>query len=282
MASFHKSYWLKQGESRPAQGCRFVLIHAGSLRVDKEITYSLGNYNCWHIVTDGQGFLRCGELYFELHKGDLFSVMYNSHIEYGPLPGKEFEFCYLRVEGEECDAMTRSLGLTPCYPVRFHTGEKTIALFRDVWALAAKDCPVQEAYASGILKILSHLISMGTPVASGGRDHAALVEEAVQLLNDPMDLNYNVNELCEALHVSRVTLFHAFKEVKGCSPSSFIQNLRYQKILTLLSEDPLQNLSDIARKTHFPDVKYLIRFFRKYASLTPGQYRKKLQRSHRE
>ena len=132
MEKFHKSYYLKEKEL--VAGCGFYLLHTGYLHTGKNTFYRFGGYNCWHVVAQGEGLVKCGGKIFHLKKGDLFSVMYGSQIEYGPLPETEWEFYYLRVEGPRCDELTRRMGLTPDHPVRFGGGETLVRLFRDVWS----------------------------------------------------------------------------------------------------------------------------------------------------
>lgn len=269
MEKFHKSYYLKEKEL--VAGCGFYLLHTGYLHTGKNTFYRFGGYNCWHVVAQGEGLVKCGGKIFHLKKGDLFSVMYGSQIEYGPLPETEWEFYYLRVEGPRCDELTRRMGLTPDHPVRFGGGETLVRLFRDVWSLASGDCPVPELYNSGLLRIVGCMVPENPASAIS---HADLVEKAGKLLESPMGFHYNVNELCTALHVSRVTLFHAFKQEKNCSPSDFIGQYRIRKCRNLLEENPHLLISEISTLAHFRDEKYFIRFFRKYMAVTPGQYRK--------
>ncbi|MBO5725287.1 MAG: AraC family transcriptional regulator [Lentisphaeria bacterium] len=272
MDVFHKSYFFTEKKNR-VPGCAFYLQHAGYLHPAQDTVYCFGSYNCWHVVAWGEGFVKCNSQTFYLKKGDLFSVMYESQIEYGPLPGTEWEFYYLRVEGPQCDALTRRMGLTPDHPVRYGGGEKLIRLFREVWALAAQDCRIPELYNSGLLKITACMVSEKTSRAD---NFAELVEKAEKLLNSPMNFSYNINELSEALHVSRITLFHAFKQQKNCSPSEYILKLRMEKCLQLLKENPHLLLSEISTLAHFRDEKYFIRFFRQHMKMTPGQYRRQL------
>ena len=269
MDNIHDNYWMES--VGPAPGCGFFLLHAGKLAVHDGTFYRFGGYFCWHVVSAGLGFVRCGSHRYSLKPGDLFSVVPSRRIEYGSADGKPFEFIYLRLEGKEASAMFKRIGLTEEAPVRTGCGTGLVELFRDVWLLAKNNCRLPEEYACRILKIMSYLNSDGI---SRRRTAAGLVQEALRLIENPVERDYNVNELAESLHVSRVTLFNAFRQITGKPPKESIEHYRRNKYRELIERNPELGIAQLAGLAGFRDKQSFIRFFRRTVGMTPGEYRR--------
>lgn len=261
--------------SRGSEFCNFALSNAGRIRREGRCNYVFGGYNCWHIVSRGSGFvISCGKRY-PLEKGDLFSVMEETDIEYGAESDEGWEFYYLRIEGSLAKDLTEKIGFTPASPVvKTPKKEEVLTLFREMLSRMKEREKGPEFYAGNLLLLAQILMEDSSP--SLRLSPSSLVEEAQKILQDPFAGNVNINELSSRLHVSRGKLFSAFKEVTGSSPLVFLQQVRLKRICELLEKGEL-TLAQLARETSFPNEKYLIRFFRKYMGTTPGKYRKGLK-----
>ena len=84
--------------------------------------------------------------------------------------------------------------------------------------------------------------------------------DAEKLLEHAAESVYNVNDLAGSLHVSRGTLFHAFKEVLKVSPIRYLHEKKLKKCLSLIAENPLLTFGEIAKRARFSDEKYFLRF----------------------
>lgn len=273
MKKKNESFWLA-AMPKP-EGCGFHLLDIGRLRTTGSHVFEFGGYNCWHIVSRGQGYVRCGGKVFPLKRGDLFSVMYGNRIEYGPAPGTDWEFYYLRIEGREAAALSAKIGLREQAPVvRFPWKEEVLSMFRLLWGAAESNDRSPEFFAAGILQIVDRLTR--GPHQKKVSD-AVIVGEARRIMEDPMYPAINVNELADSLRISRVRLFHAFKSVTGRSPLHELQKFRIKTCSRLLREAPELSLSQIAGRTAFRNEKYFIRVFREYTGMTPGQFRKSIR-----
>ena len=270
MKKKHDSYWLSGMPQ--AAGCAFRLLHLGRLATEGGRIYTFGGYHCWHIVCRGRGFVKCGGKKFLLERGDMFSVMAENEIEYGPHPGTDWEFCYLRIDGKEAAALTARIGLTPQLPViRFPWKEEVISMFLLLLDAAKRNENGPEFFAARILQLVDRLTS--GPRTNRISD-SALVKEAQRIMRDPMCRPVNVNELADMLRISRIKLFNAFKSVTGGSPLHELQKIRIETCRRLLLETPELPLSRLAAQTAFPNEKYFIRVFRQHTGMTPGEYRK--------
>lgn len=262
-----------------ASGCAFTLIQAGHLSPRSGHICCFGNYNCWHVVTSGNGYLKCREKVYPLKVGDVFSVMYDCSIEYGASAGKGWSFIFLRIEGEKAREMTRRMGLSPERPVLTGGGEKCVELFKKIMFLARENCRNAEEYAIGILRIMTFFTSS---LPERHRTKEELVADAVKLMEHTMENEWNINDLARNLHICRTILFHAFRSVTGESPVNFLHKIRLKKCKELIEKNPCSTFQEIAEMLRFSDEKYFMRFFRRKSGMTPGEYRKSLFSSGRK
>jgi transcriptional regulator GlxA family with amidase domain len=95
----------------------------------------------------------------------------------------------------------------------------------------------------------------------------AIMEE--QIGNEQFD----INELCKTLGVSRAQLYRKFKALTGQSVGRHFRLLRLQKANALLQSSNL-NITQIAFETGFKDPAYFTRRFKEEFGKTPREMRK--------
>lgn len=104
------------------------------------------------------------------------------------------------------------------------------------------------------------------------------IKKAIQTVEDNiMDTDFSVNELSEALNMSRSQLYRKFESITGMSPSDFIRSIRLKRAAQLLEKSDY-NVSEIADMTGFNSIRYFNQHFKEMFSLTPTQFRRKSNR----
>lgn len=73
-----------------------------------------------------------------------------------------------------------------------------------------------------------------------------------------------------------------FKEIFGVSFVKYVTKLRIDRTKQLLQERPDMKISEIAAELSLGNAQNLIRVFKKYEGITPGQYREKYQKEEFE
>lgn len=111
----------------------------------------------------------------------------------------------------------------------------------------------------------------GAVLATGG--HGPLViERARRWLGRRLDQPWTVGALAEHCRTSERTLLRRFKESLGVGPVQYVQQLRVQRAKTLLESTRL-SLEAIAARCGYQDVSTLHKVFRRWAGLSPADYR---------
>ena len=108
-------------------------------------------------------------------------------------------------------------------------------------------------------------------------DHKTIdsfMKEVLKIVDKQLDNDeFDIPQLAESLHISRVHLFRKIKNLTGLSPTLFIRKIRLEKAkeLVLRSE---HSISEIAYMTGFKDPAYFTRVYVEEFGKPPSDFRK--------
>ena len=83
-----------------------------------------------------------------------------------------------------------------------------------------------------------------------------------------------IDDFANKLLVSRSIFYRKLKSIVGLTPVDFIREIRLKRAAQLI-ESSSYNFSQIAYMTGFSDPKYFSKCFKKYAGMTPREYKEK-------
>ena len=86
--------------------------------------------------------------------------------------------------------------------------------------------------------------------------------------------NYNVEDLCRDLGMSRMNMYRKFQSLSTITPLEFIRIYRLNKGATLLQTSDL-SINEIAYAVGFSSAQYFAKCFKEVFQLTPRQYRER-------
>lgn len=85
--------------------------------------------------------------------------------------------------------------------------------------------------------------------------------------------DYNIDDLCGQLHMSRTSFYHRMKSLTGMPPADYVRQLRLQHAAQLLTSRQY-TISEVADRSGFNDAKYFREVFKKYYGVSPSHYAK--------
>ena len=104
--------------------------------------------------------------------------------------------------------------------------------------------------------------------------------QAVQKIMEYIEANYRENisleELAAYVHMNRSYVSHLFKKETGDNLYNYLQQYRLEKAKELL-EHTRDSIQEICWKVGIQDSGYFSKLFKKYAGMTPLEYRKSKQ-----
>lgn len=86
---------------------------------------------------------------------------------------------------------------------------------------------------------------------------------------------YSIEDLSNAVALSRVHLFRKMKKLLGVSPSRYLRNFRLQKAREILLTEDIRVI-ELAYRVGFQDPNYFLKCFKEEYGVSPGQYAKNL------
>jgi predicted TIM-barrel enzyme len=100
----------------------------------------------------------------------------------------------------------------------------------------------------------------------------------VEFVQNHIEENYAhpifLSELANVLHISAPYLSAKFKKKLGCSFSEYLVRFRMNKAASLLGEESMLTISEIADSVGYTDYAQFSKIFKKYKGVSPRTYRK--------
>ena len=260
-----------------APGCRFKPRTTGRI-TDSRRVYFYGGYVSLHIVLSGTGHISCNGKDYFLQRGDMFCLLPGIKVKYSGKDGSAWSFCWIDLTGPDAENLAQYAGFTKKNIIRTNLSFKEIIIdkFLHFWLLAMKNDTRSTVFASLILDLIAFL---ETEHLSVRKEAGCLVKEFMLLLDDPQNLELNINCIAATLQVDRTTLFHACKKIKKLSPVKLLLNKKILFTKELLLKYPDMPLSLLAEKTPFHHEKYLIEAFRRECGTTPSEFRESAKKN---
>lgn len=81
---------------------------------------------------------------------------------------------------------------------------------------------------------------------------------------------FTVNDLCNAVALSRTLLYEKTRKLLGVPPNDLIREMRMKQAKSLLEEGHL-SVSTVALQCGYPDVRYFSTVFKKYYGVSPSK-----------
>ena len=106
------------------------------------------------------------------------------------------------------------------------------------------------------------------------KKYSLAVQKAVMLINSDLSANLTLHSLSKNLNISDGYLSSVFRKEIGVTLTQYIFNERMQLAVRLLTTTNLQ-VQSVAQHCGILDVQYFSKLFKKYAGLTPREYRKR-------
>ena len=99
------------------------------------------------------------------------------------------------------------------------------------------------------------------------------IEQAIIHIESNYSSPIEINELCRLCHLSRSSLFDAFKRRTGVSPINYKHNVMIQHALDMLAHTEL-TIDEISQQVGFSSSNYFRSIFEKLTGKTPKEVRK--------
>ena len=235
------------------------------------------DYVCLHVVLAGRGTVRTATETRTVQAGDMFWLWPGVTVEYFKDPALPWQVYWAHLVGPQAVPFGRACGAGPNTTCsRPAEPAAATACVRRIYHLFQRKKADRAPYR--VISLLYRLCDAcayqpePSPEVSAADSQTLLVARARQFIAAAPQTVKGVTELAAALHVSRTTLFLAFKKVLGVSPIQCLAEARVARAKELLGTTN-QPLAAVARQCGFNGPKYFLRCFRRQTGQTPSQWR---------
>lgn len=90
------------------------------------------------------------------------------------------------------------------------------------------------------------------------------------------DEDLKMDQMADAIGISRTVLYSKIKKLMGVSPSDFLRQVRMQRAEQLVAKSRM-SISEVAYAVGFADPKYFAKCFKRQTGKTPSEYRNNKQ-----
>ena len=103
----------------------------------------------------------------------------------------------------------------------------------------------------------------------------AFIEKALDIIEtNKSNSEFSITDFAKAMSMSRTLFFEKVKTITGLTPNDFIQNTRLNKAAEMLTNDPNNNVSQVAYLLGFNSPQYFSRCFKNHFGVSPSKYGK--------
>lgn len=102
---------------------------------------------------------------------------------------------------------------------------------------------------------------------------SVMVKKAAVFIDDNCTHSISIDEIAEAVNVSKYYLCRIFKEVMGITMVQFINFRRCKKACRMLERADI-SISDVAEACGFDNMSYFSKIYKKYMNILPSEHRK--------
>jgi AraC-like DNA-binding protein len=180
---------------------------------------------------------------------------------------------YLRFTGTAADELIELAGLKGVYSYQLEKEEPRIRrLIEKIFSSTALN--KNETEAETIANLTLFLAELGRIVQKKNNvSHADdRIAQILPLMNYRFAREIDLDQYAQAINLSRSRFSHLFKQTMGCSPHTYILDLRLEHAAEFLlsTDDPI---SQISYAVGFTDPFYFSRLFKKKFGISPKNFR---------
>ncbi|WP_028552633.1 helix-turn-helix transcriptional regulator [Paenibacillus sp. UNC451MF] len=232
----------------------------------------------------GQGYVRLpGQEGF--HFGPMEYMLLPAELphEYYSVSAEPWEVGYISFHGSKVEPLVEHFSLEPCKLRKILDVEAIWNVLDELWELADANKEGAEWEAARIMYgFLLDLNGMQynedpmnpEPATYLSEDMAQeVVQHAAHYLNEHYNENISLSNVASSLGYTHQYLNRLFHREYGVSMLQYVQKLRLDRAIGLMSTKDNITVKDIASYVGM-ETNYFIRMFRKATGMTPDQYRK--------
>lgn len=230
-----------------------------------------------HFVLSGKGKLLTENYSIDVDEGQIFYIAPGEKIGYVSDRDDPWSYVWIGYNGVQAEEYSRLAGLTSEKPVRDCSEIDKIAGMIDQLLQARSLTAAENLHRMSIvLEIMSVMMKeceRRNEQENVNPEEPDFVRSAMAYISKNYDKNLRISRIASDLGVSRSYLSSCFKKAVGCSPQTFILNLRMERAGSLLRTTTLP-VNVISGAVGYQDQLAFSKIFKQFYGVSPSDFRK--------
>ncbi len=238
-----------------------------------EYYYATGVY-VLEYVKSGKGYIECEGVRYEVMAGDFYFLVPSAPHKYYPDPDDPFDKLFINIDGSLVAAFVKGIRID--MPVSIMHADISSSMEYMHSTLMRTDITNLEKYDIVAAKVCEILLKL-KPIPRKAQSHNELAASIKQYINDNITSKLDLENICRMFYISKSNLISIFAKEYGITPHKYIIERKIEFAKRLLKNDSL-TIAEVGARVGFEGEKYFYSAFKKVALITPGQYRRSVQR----
>lgn len=226
-----------------------------------------------HLVTKGSGIYTVNNKTYTLDTGCLFLVKPNQLALYTASRETPWEYYWVGFNGANAAHLVQQLPFTDdCPTTRAAQPDAAKELLHNIYLAGGNDAHHRAAMTGTLYLFLANLMLQTTEQEKRPPDLASqYVVHAIQFIQFNYSRDIGVDDIANAVGVSRSHLYRVFISNLGQSPIEYLTEFRIREACALLQSSGL-TVAEVAYSVGFLDQFYFSRIFKKVKGVPPSRY----------
>ncbi len=238
-----------------------------------EFYYSTGVY-VLEYVKSGKGYIECEDKMYEVSAGDFYFLVPSVPHKYYSDRYDPFNKLFINIDGSIVAAFVKGIRIDR--PVSIMHDDILDKMKYIHFILERADITNIEKYDIIAAKVCEILLKL-KPIPQKMQLHNELAASIKQYINDNISAKTDLANICRMFYISKSNLISIFTKEYGITPHKYIIEKKIELAKRLLNNDTL-TIAEVGARVGFEGEKYFYSAFKKVAMMTPGQYRRSIQR----
>ena len=227
----------------------------------------------WQYTIAGCGAIDYAGTTYQLIPGKAFAVLVPStHCYYLPRSSNYWEFKYVTIYGSEALRLASEFLRRATVPI-FDLDEKSASIECADKIFQRFNETIPNRYECSALAYEFIMTLLSENISNTSKSNTEYFRQTIyDFCINNISKAIGINEMANAVNLSRWHFTRKFTEIEGISPHDFLLSLRMRLARRLLLTTNL-SIKEIAEMCGFKDSAYFSRVFKKANNLTPPEYR---------
>ncbi|WP_165972341.1 AraC family transcriptional regulator [Paenibacillus piri] len=267
--------------SETAKNCLFFVQDVGWFACSPTYAVNRSFFYAYQLkyVVRGAGYVMGQDRSYKVRANELFFLDLNGPHHYYADPDDPWELLWVRFGGNQAADYFAMLGAAEQSVSQARNSQAVCAMFRELYELFQMRPVGMEVAASALItRILAEMViskmerdTVLSPHADA--DYPGEVRDAIRYIENYYQSPVKLEEIADAVHLSRYYFSRMFKRSTGYSVLEYINKYRLTRSKQLLASSKLST-GEIAQLTGFCSQSYFTKLFKTHEGMTPRDYRK--------